>query len=115
MKSVDIDDVGYLYIIKNIGSKNPWHKVGRTRDPIRRLINYNASFPEDVMVYSYVSEKLYNIKHAERELLDMLCANPKIRKKKLEWFRYVSCAQHLVPWITRRIEKLTDTYYLGDD
>lgn len=104
----NIEDVGYLYVIKSIHPKG-FIKVGKTNDLDRRLKNYNSSFPEDVMEYEHTSEIIYNLNIAEQELIDFaITKNGSIRYRK-EWFKYKPTFK-LLKSIIHKIDKLSNKY-----
>ena len=113
---MDLDDIGYLYIIRDEKKSSPWIKVGKTINPIGRLAQYNSSFPEDRMTYSYLSEPIYNLKEAEEKLLELLESDKNLVKSRKEWFKHSSpSGSRLVDKMIRHIESLVNTYYYIKD
>ena len=105
--------VGYLYILKDVENKSGWFKLGRTGDPVKRLVNYNNSFPEDRLVYTFISEKLYNIDVLEKELL-LYTKSLAVVQARREWFKpkypLKTGGRGILYVIIRKIEEMTDSY-----
>lgn len=104
---------GYLYIILDDYPASKWIKVGKTKDPKKRLSDYNRNLPEDRIVFTYLSVKLYDRHEAERMLLSQLRNMQKTyREAKREWFatrgRYT--ARGKVGKIVSLIEDISDVY-----
>ena len=111
MEQEHLEDVGYLYIIKDGKSNTGWYKVGKTKDPVIRLKGYNSSFPEDRLVYAFLSEKMYNISELERILIATIKRKYKVHRARYEWFKSASVYQQLSSRIIEIIEGFYDTYY----
>ncbi len=87
---VDINDVGYLYILIFRDKGRTWMKVGKTVKPKERLAQYNQ-FPVKIFSnYEYLSERLYNLSKAERRLIDYVGSLNNTNKVPLkeEWFEF---------------------------
>ena len=104
----DIEDIGYLYVIKSIHPKG-FIKVGKTSNLERRLKSYNSSFPEDVIIYHYISEVVYNLSEAEQELIDFSITRKGSIRYKMEWFKGKPTFQ-LLNSIINKIDKLSIKY-----
>lgn len=111
MKKEQLEDVGYLYIMKDVKYNTGWYKVGKTKDPIVRLQKYNSSFPEDRLVYAFLSEKMYNISELERTLIETIKIRFRVHNKRYEWFKHTSCYSGFASEIIKIIEGFYDTYY----
>jgi hypothetical protein len=86
IESKDHEDIGYLYIIKDVKNHSRWYKVGKTSNPDNRISHYNVAFPEQRVEFIYVSSKIDSLSYAENKLIEYLkyCGFP---QKKKEWFR----------------------------
>ena len=118
MKKYDHRDIGYLYVLKDIKYKSNWIKVGKTINPTRRLTEYNSSFPEDRMFYSYVSEKIDNLSNAENEILELLkYRGYKFSNSRKEWLRgsRQQGSNHAIRSIVKAINEIEDKYFTLDE
>ena len=114
--SVDLNDIGHLYVIRSIGTCQSlgWFKIGKTVDPKRRLAEYNSSFPEDVLSYEYLSDKIYSLSISERLLIAQLEAMGTVMKRRNEWFKYKGnnkSSGNLSKSIIKKIEKIVDSHF----
>ena len=90
-------------IIKDISYNTSWIKIGKTTRPLQRLKEYNSSFPEDRITYTFLSEPMYNLSACEAMLLTHLRKQKTIQAKQ-EWFKHSgSCGS---PEILIRISSL---------
>ena len=120
-KNVNINDVGYIYIIKSshsngvMGWLRAWYKIGKTVNLKNRLATYNYSFPEDKYSYAFVSEKIYNLSEVERYLIRHIMEENKfifsIHRK--EWFHKKRNCNHFMTmsFLSNIINEMVDLYF----
>ena len=107
-------NIGFLYIIKEANGTSGWYKVGKTVDLERRLREYNSSFPNDRMSFIFVSERIYNLNEAEKELIDYLSSIKRLHKSRNEWFRADRSGTPIYVMAIRKIKKIENKYFHGD-
>lgn len=105
---LDIDDIGYIYIMTVVINGRKYLKIGKTIDTTRRLLDYNRHLPVDICSYDYVSDLMYNISTIENNILFKMKNLKHLVTvgNKREWFSINRGAKGAIRSMDRHISSL---------